>query len=103
MCFFPTYELYEYGQMSGQPFYCEMAINVKNALTQGVLHLPRRVGVQRRRGAGRAVLSYTFTGRNRAHQEYMRNYPWRGGNACVEPVLITAQVLQSSLRLYYSI
>jgi len=99
--FFPTYELYEYGMTAGKPFYKEMAINVRNALTHGVCTYPGEWG-------------FSVVG-EQGEQYCQTNYPtfmhkdsdWdkirRGGMHCWNPSWIIAQVLQSSLRFYYSL
>ncbi|MGI5898997.1 MAG: hypothetical protein ACOX8S_03630 [Christensenellales bacterium] len=100
--FFPTYELYEYGALSKQPFYSEMALNVKNALTYGVCTYPGEWGfsVIGEQGEQYYQTNYGFDERRRFPQ-LKRDYIWRGGMHVWNPSWITAQVLQSSLRLHY--
>lgn len=99
--FFPTYELYAYGKLSNRHFYCKMAECVAAALTYGVAEK-----------AG--DYDYSVIG-EQGEQYYQTNYfqvkyPkiieltrfYRGGMQVWNPSWITAQVLQSSLMLYYN-
>ena len=98
--FFPTYELYSFGKLSGNNRLMEMANHVRNALTHGVCTKEGEWG-------------YTLIGEQGEHYyqtnyfqvtyplllKYLKNF--RGGMQVWNPSWITAQVLESTLKFYY--
>jgi len=98
--YFPVYELYAYGKLTGNQRFMEMAAHVRDALTYGVCTKPGEWG-------------YTVVG-EQAEQYYhtncfLRPYPrvlyylnqLRGGMHCWNPSWITAQVMSSALKWHY--
>ena len=98
--FFPTYELFKFGVLSNQEFYCKMSRCISAALTYGV-------------AVKKGDYDYTVIG-EQGEQYYQTNYfqvkyPkiieltgfYRGGMQVWNPSWITAQVLQSSLCFLY--
>jgi len=95
--FFPSWEMYEYGKLTGNEKLMHMGRTVAQALTYGVCTKPGEWG-------------YSVVG-EQGEQYYQTNYfqiryptilqhtqQWRGGMQCWNPSWITAQVLQASLR-----
>ncbi len=98
--FFPSYEMYRFGVLSGQPFYEEMGKHVRNALTYGVSTKEGEYGY--------SVIGEQ--GEHYYHTNYFQiKYPvilectgsYRGGMQVWNPSWITAQVMQSNLRFAY--
>jgi hypothetical protein len=98
--FFPTYELYDYGRAAGKPFYREMALHVRNALTHGVCTYPGEWGFSVVGEQGEQYYQTNY-GMARKADDPNREYIRRGGMHVWNPSWITAQVLQSSIRFYY--
>lgn len=95
--FFPSWEMYDYGKLTGNQRLMHMGRTVAQALTYGVCRVPGEWG-------------YSVVG-EQGEQYYQTNYfqlrypavlahleRWRGGMQCWNPSWITAQVLQASLR-----
>lgn len=99
--FFPTYEMYEFGRLSGNIKMTEMALHVNDALTYGICTQKGEWGytIIGEQGEQYYQTNY-FQVRYPALLKYLGNY--RGGMQVWNPSWITAQVLSSAIKLYYS-
>lgn len=100
--FFPTYEMYEFGVLSGTERMRNMALHVRNALTYGICTKEGEWGynVVGEQGEQYYQTNY-FQLRYPLILKYLEHY--RGGMQTWNPSWITAQVMSSALKfLYYT-
>ena len=95
--FFPSYELYEYGNRTGNRIFSHMGLTVAWALTHGVCTYPGEWGFD---VVGEQGEQYYHTNYFQAWYPDIleKKHYWRGNMRTWNPSWITAQVFRASLR-----
>jgi len=96
--FFPTFELYEFGQLTGSDRYMQMAGHIRNGLTQGVCTYPGEWGFSVVGEQGEQYYQTNFGQHGQADGLEGQRQFWRGGMYVWNPSWITAQILSNSLK-----
>ena len=98
--FFPTYELYRFGKLTGDERLTQMARVISGAMTQGIATQEGEWGytIIGEQGEQYYQTNY-FQVRYPAILKYLEHY--RGGMQVWNPSWITAQVMSSALKFRY--